>query len=86
MRLAGHVACLGRIVVYRVLVRRPEGKIPLVRPRHLWEDSIKVDVHGVGRGGMDWINLAQDRDIWQEHVIVAMNPRVPYNVENFMIS
>ena len=42
---------------------RPEGKRPLVRPRHLWEDSIKVDVQEVGRGGMDWIVLAQDRDV-----------------------
>jgi len=48
---------------YKVLVGRPEGKRPFVRPRHLWEDSIKVDVQGVGRGGMDWIDLAQDRDI-----------------------
>jgi len=44
-------------------VGRPEGKRSLVRPRHLWEDNIKVDVQGVGRGGMDWIGLAQDRDI-----------------------
>jgi len=45
-----------------------------------------VDVQGVGMGGMDWIDLAQNRDIWQEPVIVAMNPQVPYNVENFLIS
>jgi len=86
MRLAGYVACLGRRGAYRVLVGRPEGKRPLIRPMHLWEDSIKVDVQGVGRGGMDWIDLAQDRDIWRELVIVAANPQVSYNVENFLIS
>jgi len=80
------VACLGRRGAYRVLVGRPEGKRPLIRPMHLWEDSIKVDVQGVGRGGMDWIDLAQDRDIWRELVIVAANPQVSYNVENFLIS
>jgi hypothetical protein len=62
MRLVGQVTCLGRRGAYRVLVGRPEGKRPLIRPRDLWEDSIKVDVLGVGRGGMDWIVLAQDRD------------------------
>ena len=86
MRLAGYVACLGRRGAYRVLVGRPEGKRPLIRPMHLWSDSIKVDVQGVGRGGMDWIDLAQDRDIWRELVIVAANPQVSYNVENFLIS
>jgi hypothetical protein len=44
--------------VYRVLVGKPEGKSPLGRPRHRWEDNIKMEV---GCGGMDWIDLAQDR-------------------------
>jgi len=48
--------------VYRVLVGKPEGKRPLGRPRRRWEDNIKVGVHEVGCGGMDWIELAQDRD------------------------
>jgi hypothetical protein len=48
--------------VYRVLVRKPEGKRPLWRPRHRWEDNIKMDLQEVGCGGMDWIGLAQDRD------------------------
>jgi hypothetical protein len=56
-----------------VLVGRPEGKMPLVRPRHLWDDSIKVDVQGLGRGGRDWIDIAQDRDMWQVLLIVTMN-------------
>ena len=48
--------------VYRLLVGEPEGKRPLVRPSHRWEDNIKLDLQEVGYGGMDWIKLAQDRD------------------------
>jgi hypothetical protein len=55
MRWGGHVVC-------RVLVGKPEGKIPLGRPRHRWEYNIKVDLQEVGCAGMDWIELAQDRD------------------------
>jgi hypothetical protein len=47
---------------YRALVGKPEGRRPLGRPRHRWEDNIKMDLREVGWGGMDWINLAQDRD------------------------
>jgi hypothetical protein len=50
---------------YRILVRKPEGKRPLGRPRRKWEDNIKMYVREVGRGGMDWIDLAQDRDQWK---------------------
>ena len=48
--------------VYRVLVGNPEGKRPFGRPRRRWEDNIKMDLREVGCGGMDWIELAQDRD------------------------
>ena len=48
--------------VYRVLVGKPEGKRPLGRARHRWEDTIKTDLEEVGCGGMDWFDLAQDRD------------------------
>jgi hypothetical protein len=51
--------------VYRVLVGKPEGKRPLGRPRRRWEDNIKMDLQEVGFGGMDWIELAQDRDRWR---------------------
>jgi hypothetical protein len=47
--------------VYRVLVGKPKGKTSLLRPRHRWEDNIKMDLQEVGCGGMDWIELAQDR-------------------------
>jgi hypothetical protein len=50
--------------VHRVLVRRPKGKRPLGRPRHRWEDSIKMDLQEIGGGRVDWIDLAQDRDRW----------------------
>jgi hypothetical protein len=59
MRWAGHVAWIGEgRVVYRVLVGKPEGKRPLGRPRHRWEDNIKMDLQEVGCGGMDGIELA----------------------------
>jgi len=65
--------------MYRVLVGKPEGKSPLGKPRHRWEDNIKMDLQEVGCGGMDWIELAQDRDRWQELVNAVMNLRVPQN-------
>jgi len=62
---------------YRVLVGKPEGKGPLGRPRRRWEDNIKMDLQGVRGGGMDWIELAQDRDRWRALVNAVMNVRVP---------
>jgi len=53
------------------------GKRPLGRPRHIWEDNIKMDLQEVGCGGMNWIELAQDWDRWQALVNVVMNLRVP---------
>ena len=65
MKWAGHVACMGDVRgMYRVLVGNPKGRRPLGRPSHRWEDNIKMDLQEVGCGGMDWINLAQDRDRW----------------------
>ena len=63
--------------VYRVLVGRHEGKRPLGRPRHRWEDNIKMDLREVGCGGVDWIELAQDRDRWRVVVNAVMKLRVP---------
>jgi hypothetical protein len=61
---------------YRALVGKPEGRRPHGRPRHRWEDNIKMDFREVGWGGMDWINLAQDRDRWRALVNAVMNLRV----------
>jgi len=63
--------------VYRVLMRKPEVKRPLGRLRCRWEDNISIDLQEVGCGGMDWIELAQDTDRWQELVDAIMNLRVP---------
>ena len=74
MRWAGHVARMEeRIGVYRVLVGKPEGK----RPRRRWEDNIKMDLQELGCGGVDWIDLAQERDRWLALVNAVMNFRVP---------
>jgi len=58
--------------MYRVLVGKPEGKRPLGRPRHRWEDNIKMNLQEVGCGGADWIELAQDRDRWHALMNVVM--------------
>ena len=68
------MACMEeRSGVYRVLVGKLEGKRSLWRPRHRWEDNIKMDLQEVGCGGMDWIKLVQDRDRWRALVNAVMN-------------
>jgi hypothetical protein len=62
---------------YGALVGKPEGRRPLGRPRRRWEDNIKMELREVGWGGMDWINLAQDRDRWRAVVNAVMNLLVP---------
>jgi len=78
MRWVGYVASMGESRGgYRVLVWKPEGKRPLGRPRHRWEDNIKMDLQEMGCEGMDWINVAQDRDRWRTLVNTVMNLQVP---------
>ena len=78
IRWAGHVARMGeRRGVYRVLAGKLEGKRPLGRPRCRWEDNIKMDLQEVGCGGMDWIDLALDRERWLALVNAVMKPGVP---------
>jgi hypothetical protein len=62
---------------YKVLVGKPEGKRPLGNPRRRWVDSIKIDLRETGWDGMDWIDLAQDRDQWRTLVNTIMNLRIP---------
>jgi hypothetical protein len=58
-------------------VGKPEGKIPLGRPRRRWENSIKIDVREIGWGAMEWIDLAQDMDQWRAPVNTVMNLQDP---------
>jgi len=63
--------------LYKVLVGKPVGMRPIGRPRHRWEDNIKMDLQEVGCGAMDWIELAQDRDRWRALVNAVMNLWIP---------
>jgi hypothetical protein len=65
-------------------VGKPEGKRPLGRTRRRWEDNIRMDLREIGWGGVDWIDLAQDRDQWRALVNTVMNLRVPKNVGKFL--
>jgi hypothetical protein len=72
--------------VCRILVGNREGKRPLGRPRHRWEDNIKMDLKEVESEGMDWIELAQDKDRWRTLVNAVMNLPFPLNGGNFLTS
>jgi hypothetical protein len=75
---AGHVARMGDSRgVYRMLMEKPERKRPFRRPSRRWEDNIKMSLHDVGCKGMNWIDLAQDRNRWWALVKAVMNLRVP---------
>ena len=85
IKWAGHVARMGdRRDVYRILVGKAEGKRPLGRPRRRWENNIKMDLQYVGCGGMDWIELVQDRYRRWAFVNAVMNIRVAINAGNFL--
>jgi hypothetical protein len=60
--------------VYKVLVGKPKGKRPFGRPRHIWEDGIRMDLREIGLGGVDWIRVAQDRDQWRAVVSAVDEP------------
>jgi hypothetical protein len=78
MRWARHVVRIGeRRNAHRILVGKPERKRPLESPRSRWVENIKMDLREIGGGGMDWIELTQDRDQWRALVSTVMNLRVP---------
>jgi len=78
MRWVGHVARMGEGKgVHRVLVGKPKGKRPLWRPRHRWEDNIKMDLQEVRGGCGDWMELAEDMDRWRALVSTVRNLRIP---------
>jgi hypothetical protein len=77
LRRAGHVARMReKRNACRILVGRPERKRPLRRPSRRWEDNIKIDLRNIGWGGMDWIDLTQDRDQCRALMNTVMNLRV----------
>jgi len=78
MRWTGHVThTVERRGVYRVLVGIPEGKRLLGKHRLGWKDNIKMDLQEVGRGGMDWIDLAKDGDRWRALMSAVLKHRIP---------
>jgi hypothetical protein len=78
MMWVGHVARMGEgRGVYRVLIGRPEGKRPLGRPMHWWEDNIKMELREIVIDGANCIRLAQYRVQWRAFVSTVMNFRVP---------
>jgi hypothetical protein len=78
MRWAGQVARIGeKRNAYRILKGKPEGKTPLGRPTRRWVDNIKIDLREIEWDGMDWIDVAQDRDQWRALVNTVLNLRDP---------
>jgi hypothetical protein len=73
----GHIARMGeKSYAYRIMVGKPEGKRPLGRSGHRWVDNIKMDLREIEWDGVDWIDVAQDRDRWRALVNTALNLRV----------
>jgi hypothetical protein len=74
----GHVVRMGEVRgAYNILVGRPEGRRPFGRPRRRWKDNIKMNLREIGFGDVDWIHLAQDRDMRRALVNTVMNLRIP---------
>jgi hypothetical protein len=77
-RRTGHLARKGeKSNAYIILVGKPEGKTPLERPTRRWVDNSNMDLREIGQNGMDWIDLALDRDQWRALVNTVMNLLVP---------
>ena len=84
---AGHVACVGeRRNLYSAIVDKPGSRKPLGRPCFRWEDNIKINVTVRWMAGVDWTDLAQNRDRCQGHVNAVMKLPVPQSAGNFLTS
>jgi len=78
MRWVVHVARIGEMRNERnILVRKPEGKRPLGKRRRRWEDNIRMDLREIGRQGVEWMHVVQDRHQWRALLNTAMNFRIP---------
>jgi hypothetical protein len=78
VRWTGHVARMEeKMNAYRILVRKPEGKRLLGRPRRRWVDNIRINLGEIGCDGVEWIDMAQDRDQWRALVNTVLNLWVP---------
>jgi hypothetical protein len=76
--MGGYIARIGeKRIAYMLLVGKPEGRIPLGRPRRRWVDNVQMDPGEVGWGDVDWIGLGQDRNRWKALVNSVLNLRVP---------
>jgi hypothetical protein len=85
MRWEGHVARLReKRNSYKILVGKPEGNSPPGRPRRRWVDNIKMDLREIRCDGLDWSDMAQDRDQWRTLVNTIFNLRVPWNAGKFL--
>jgi hypothetical protein len=81
MRWVGYVASMGKIRnIYKILVGKPEGKRPFRRPGQRWEDNIKIDLKEIGWEHVDLFHLVQNRDLWQDLLVMTMNLQAPKNV------
>jgi hypothetical protein len=76
----------GMTNAYNILVRKPEGKGPLGRPRYRWEDNIRMNLREIGWDGVDWMHLSQDRDLWWALMNMVINLPVPQKVGNLLTS
>jgi hypothetical protein len=78
MRWAGNVARMReKMNAYRTLLGKPEGNRPLRRPRYRWVDNIKMDHREIESDGLDWVDIAKDRDQWRALMNTVLNCRVP---------
>jgi hypothetical protein len=80
----GRVCSTNKVEEECIQVENPEGKRPVGRPRLMWVDNIKMDLREIGWGGMDLIDMAQNRDQWRALVNTIMNLRVSQNAGNFL--